>query len=881
MLAAFDVLVFSKTAEFQHDSIDEGVAAIEALGAAHNFSVTYTEDAAQFTEANLAQYEAVVFLLTTGDVLDDTQQVAFEHYIEAGGGYVGVHSAADTEHSWAWYGNLVGAFYTSHSNVVQATIEVADHVNPSTAGLPDRWVRTDEWFNYSINPRGNVQVLATVDESTYTGGTMGFDHPISWYHYFDGGRSWYTGLGHTESSYSEPLFLDHLLGGIQFAAGQAPADLGASVNANWHKTDLATGLSNPVAMSIAPTGEVYFIQFGGAVKIYNPATNMTTTAGTVPVYNEGEDGMLAIALDPNFAENGWVYLYFSPAAPGVGNRLSRFTITGGVLDLNSEIELLTVGTDRTADSMTHSGGSLAFGPDGLLYLSTGDDTNPFQSNGYDPIDERAGRSDFDAQRSAGNTQDLRGKILRIRPEADGTYSIPDGNLFPSDGSVGRPEIYVMGDRNPYRISIDPVTGWLYWGEVGPDAGGNSATRGPQGYDEINQAREAGFYGWPYFIADNKAYRDYNFATGVSGPAFNPAAPVNDSPNNTGAVNLPPAKGAFIWYPYSNSTEFPELNGGSGRTAMAGPVYHFDPAVDSSVKLPEYLDGALIIYEWSRNKFWEVQMDDDGQILKINQIFVGLSFVRPIEAELGPDGALYVIEWGTNFGGGNANAKLVRIEFTGNLPTLLGDYNGDHSVNAADYTVWRNSLGQTGLTPFSGADANGDGKVTMSDYNIWKTHYGETVPSAGAGAGALNQSAASAGDGGLAQSVAVSGGDAAVAAVVAEGAVSAQQEVSSGPLSTGRDLSAAIASVSFDLPAIWHHGGVAVRRTVTPAPSHGERLIAARDAALLLWLDSRGTSRPAAEDHPLASDDSGEGSDVDHACEIGAWDEMFSKTAVRL
>ena len=322
-----------------------------------------------------------------------------------------------------------------------------------------------------MNPRGDVHVLATLDESTYSGGTQGFDHPISWYKYFEGGRSWYTGLGHTAGTYSEPLFLDHLLGGIRFAAGQAPADRGATINANWQKVELSTGLSNPVALSVAPSGEVYFVELAGNVKIYHPATGQTTLAGTIPVFAQGEDGLLAIALDPNFAINRWIYLYFSPAAPAEENRLSRFTVTDNVLDLSSEHVLLTVPTTRVQPGQQdgHSGGSLAFGPDGMLYLSTGDDTVPFESNGYAPIDERAGRERFDAQRASSNTNDLRGKILRIRPEANGSYSIPAGNLFAAD-ATHRPEIYVMGNRNPYRISIDSETGWLYWGDVGPDAG---------------------------------------------------------------------------------------------------------------------------------------------------------------------------------------------------------------------------------------------------------------------------------------------------------------------------------------------------------------------------------------------------------------------------
>jgi type 1 glutamine amidotransferase len=227
MLAAFDVLVFSKTAGFQHSSIDEGIAAIQSLGAAHDFTVAATENANDFTPANLATFEAVIFLNTTGDVLNATQQAAFEQYIQAGGGWVGVHSASDTEYSWPWYGDLLGAYFESHPAIQQATIVVEDQTHLSTAHLPQQWTRTDEWYNFQTNPRGQVSVLLTLDESTYSGGADGADHPIAWYHEYDGGRAWYTGLGHTEASYSEPLFREHLLGGIQYAAGVLPTELTA------------------------------------------------------------------------------------------------------------------------------------------------------------------------------------------------------------------------------------------------------------------------------------------------------------------------------------------------------------------------------------------------------------------------------------------------------------------------------------------------------------------------------------------------------------------------------------------------------------------------------------------------------------------------------
>ena len=217
------VLVFSKTAGFRHPSIPNGIAAIRQLGAANGFTVTATEDAATFTTANLAAYQAVIWLQTTGDVLNVDQQAAFESYLAAGGGYVGIHAAADAEYDWPWYGGLVGAYFSSHPAIQPATIRIEDRSNPSTVHLPLTWSRTDEWYNYRTNPRPNVRVLASLYESSYSGGTMG-DHPITWCQNYGGGRAWYTGLGHTEQSYTDSNFTRMLLGGIQIAAGAVTSD---------------------------------------------------------------------------------------------------------------------------------------------------------------------------------------------------------------------------------------------------------------------------------------------------------------------------------------------------------------------------------------------------------------------------------------------------------------------------------------------------------------------------------------------------------------------------------------------------------------------------------------------------------------------------------
>jgi type 1 glutamine amidotransferase len=220
--ATFAVLVFSKTAEFRHDSIADGIAAIRALGAEHGFAVDATEDAGRFTDAALARYKVVVFLLTTGDVLDPPQKAALERYVRGGGGFVGIHSASDTEHRWPWYGRLIGTWFKNHPRMIQrATVRIEDPDHPSTMNLPQNWERTDEWYNFLGNPRGAVHILARIDEGTYFGGAMGADHPIAWCRNVDRGRSWYTAMGHTRESYAEPLFRRHLLGGIESAAGVA------------------------------------------------------------------------------------------------------------------------------------------------------------------------------------------------------------------------------------------------------------------------------------------------------------------------------------------------------------------------------------------------------------------------------------------------------------------------------------------------------------------------------------------------------------------------------------------------------------------------------------------------------------------------------------
>lgn len=213
------VLVFHKTAGYAHGSIPVGIRTIKELGQEHNISVDATADASWFTAEKLKTYGAVVFLNTTQDVLDATQQTAFEQYIRSGRGFVGVHAATDTEYDWPWYNGLVGAYFNGHPDIQRATLRVARRDHAAATTLPDPWQRTDEWYNFR-NMAPDLRVLLTIDESTYTGGTHGATHPVAWYHSYDGGRAFYTALGHTDESYAEPAFRQHLWGGIKYALGQ-------------------------------------------------------------------------------------------------------------------------------------------------------------------------------------------------------------------------------------------------------------------------------------------------------------------------------------------------------------------------------------------------------------------------------------------------------------------------------------------------------------------------------------------------------------------------------------------------------------------------------------------------------------------------------------
>ncbi|WP_052412383.1 PQQ-dependent sugar dehydrogenase [Streptomyces mutabilis] len=462
-------------------------------------------------------------------------------------------------------------------------------------------------------------------------------------------------------------------------AAAAPADPGGGAEAaaaeEFQQVTLAKGVAEtgePMTLAVLPDRSVLHTSRDGTLRLTDAAGN-TAVAGKLDVYSHDEEGLQGVAVDPGFAANRFVYLYYAPRldtpagdAPADGsasdfapfdgvNRLSRFVLrTDGTLDAGSEKRILDVPASRGL--CCHVGGDIDFDAAGNLYLSTGDDTNPFASDGYTPIDERASRNPaYDAQRSSGNTNDLRGKILRITVNADGSYSVPSGNLFPPGTARTRPEIYAMGFRNPFRMSVDKATGTVYVGDYGPDAGTASASRGPAGQVEFNRITRAGNFGWPYCTGDNDAYVDHDFATGGAGATFDCAAPKNTSPRNTGLTDLPPAQPA--WIPYDGGS-VPEFGGGS-ESPMGGPVYRYDSASTSDVKFPEAYDGDFFAGEFGRRWIKRVEAGGDGTVQSINAF--PWSGTQVMDMAFGPDGALYVLDYGTGYFNGDANSALYRIE----------------------------------------------------------------------------------------------------------------------------------------------------------------------------------------------------------------------------
>ena len=444
--------------------------------------------------------------------------------------------------------------------------------------------------------------------------------------------------------------------------------------------DLVANLNEPMELDFLNKQKIIFIERNGLVKTFDLDTRISQVIGEIPTSVVAESGLLGVAVDPNYAANQWVYFFYTDFERKSYHNISRFKVRNDSLINETEQLLLDFPYDYL--KCCHNGGALDFGPDGLLYISTGDNMG---GTDYGPIDERPGELLNDAQKTSANSMDYRGKILRIKPEDDGSYSIPNGNLFDPDDPEALPEIYIMGVRNPWKIHVDQKTGWLHWGEVGPNPGIRDPSRGPDAQEELNLAKKAGNFGWPYMVGDNKPYADYDFARDEIGEFFKADSLINDSPNNTGKNVLPSAQKATIWYPNTLSDTFPLLGIGGG-SAVGGPIYHVESHSGHENRFPDYYENHWFIGDWMRGWIFAAKLDRDGRYLDMYPFLDDQPFKKPIDMEFGPDGALYVLDYGSNWYVQNKDAKLTRISYNyGNRPPKA-ILSADHTHGATPLTV---------------------------------------------------------------------------------------------------------------------------------------------------------------------------------------------------
>ncbi len=462
---------------------------------------------------------------------------------------------------------------------------------------------------------------------------------------------------------------------------------------------LAQGLDEPIVFEPMKNGDVVIIERKGDVKMYVGEWDSTITIAHIPVntkytsaagvVREAEEGLMGFSLDPDYETNHWAYIYYAHPTEKK-HILTRWILQDRKLLPSSEKVLLEVHTQR--EVCCHTGGGMAWDEDKNLYLTIGNNTG---SNIGGQTDEREGRSSWDDQGHAWNTNDLRGKIIRIHPEDDGTYTIPDGNLFPKGTDKTRPEIYAMGLRNPWRIFVDSKTGFVYWGEVGPDA--NEDTRiGPRGYDELNQARGPGNFGWPFFVGPNAPFPYYDYKLDSILDYKDSLKPTNFSINNTGLQQLPPIARPFIYYPYANSEEFPIVGSGS-RCAVGGPIFRrADFASDAKRLFPDYYEGKWLAVDFSRGWIMAISMKENGDYDSMEQFLPSYHPIQPIDMKFGPEGDLYVLEYGSTYFAKSATSQLVRIEYNAGNRKPLVEAHADKLGGKPPFDVQLSSDGSVDL-----------------------------------------------------------------------------------------------------------------------------------------------------------------------------------------
>lgn len=612
----------------------QDITAFETLLQNQETAIEGAQNPIMVREDTLKNYHALVLIGSSIDTLDHRQQRDVERFVWAGGVVVGISLSTKYQRKWPWMEQMLMAFQTDSSKSgASSSTEIPEVVEYAV------WQQNDGAGSICLlNPQTPVDVPAIVKNIHQIVGDI-------------------KDLDYTEVNH------------IQVPSADRFSD-----------TILVDQLNEPIELEILNNGDVLFIERRGSIKYFSKTSQETRTLAVLKVNHSQSNGLNGLALDPDFEQNRLVYLSYTPPNDLYHQHISSFILSPDEFLLDTEKIIMKIPID--ARDGNHAENALEFDNEGNLYIGMGDFTR--EPTGYAAIDERKGNEHSDAQRTASNSNDYRGKILRIHPQPDGTYIIPDHNLFPKDGSEGRPEIYIMGCRNPYRFSIDPVSNHLFWGDIGPDAGKDSL-RGPRGYDEINQTNKAGFYGWPYLVADNKPYRDYDYEAQKIGEPFNPAGPINNSPNNTGIRQLPPSRPAILWYPYDNTFEFPYMGNG-GMNIMAGPLYRFNAFPATENKLPEYYDGKLFIYDWVRNWIRAVTLDEKFQVVAVEPFLEQMTFAKPIDMKISADGSLYILEYGSTGYAANKDARIRHIQYAkGNRPPQA-HIKSDKTAGATPLTI---------------------------------------------------------------------------------------------------------------------------------------------------------------------------------------------------
>lgn len=459
---------------------------------------------------------------------------------------------------------------------------------------------------------------------------------------------------------------------------------------------IADGLDEPMQLDFDTEGYVYWIERKGGVKRVHDESFQIDELGIMPLYEGTAPGLIGLLLDRDFEQSRHLYIYYSAAADDGDMRLSRFTLdSDNTIDTGSEIVMLEIPWEQPDGY--HFGGGMTWDREGNLYLSTGDATQASQYEAIHYLNDEDSAEVFDAARTAGNTNDLRGSILRITPQPNGSYTIPEGNLFTEGEPNTRPEIYIMGNRNPWRLSIDSHTGYLHWGEVGPDAGADSDQYGAMGYDEFNVARKAGNFGWP-FSYGGRPYAQYDYETKTFGELHNLQAPLNRSPNNTGLRELPPVEQSLIAYPYGVSEEWPIL-GSAARSAVGGPVFRrADFATDAPRVFPDYFEGKWLVTDYVRNWIMVITMSQDRtEVLNIERLLpdAQMTHNEPLDMAFSPAGDLYLVEYGIGDQG-----RISRIEYNAGNRAPVARAGSDRKSGAIPLEL---QLSSEGTVDYDGDD----------------------------------------------------------------------------------------------------------------------------------------------------------------------------------